>query len=150
MNQPASGLASQHQIPRPELKDRVHEYLQQHCRGKGQAILMVDLYRRVTGDDQDHGNMHSRCRAIRSVIKELRFKDHIPIGIGEPGGYYICTTEAELRESVERNLRRAFQAITDARDYQGHAVVDRICEQYGFHFKQPTNQEEEKDNATTN
>ena len=122
-------------IPRSELVERTFEVLQQH-KGQENVISMSDLFLTVTGDslNPEGGRTkagHEQTRIIRSIVHGLRFDDRVPICMGIGGGYYIATTEAEMKEYLERffaGARRKFQLG----NRMSGIPIENLAQQYVF------------------
>ena len=87
-------------------EQQVYNYLMEHCQGKANLIKNKDLMKLF--------NIHSD-KSMRKVIQNIRespkFMEIVGSVSGKTGGNYICTTEAEVKETIENIKHRANQML---------------------------------------
>lgn len=88
------------------MEELIYDYLKQNCRGKDNLIKNREL--------RELFDIHSD-RGLREIIQNIReskkYKDIIGSLSGKTGGFYICTTEDEIEETINNIKHRANQML---------------------------------------
>lgn len=97
-------MASRH-VPhdRAAIKAAIRQILRKDANCAERAITMERLYVRSTGDYILPGKKYNQTRIVRSIIRELRMDDQVPV-ISNECGYYLAESEAELEPYLRAKL----------------------------------------------
>lgn len=111
---------------------RLLNILQQHT-GKSNAISMLDLYERYTGNyverDQDGRpmqNVATLSRHMRNLIDELIEVHAIRVMSSSHGGYWIVTDELELAEVYRQFMSRGISSLRKAARLKNISLAEAL------------------------
>lgn len=88
------------------MEDEIYNYLLENCIGKQHLIKNVRL-RKLFNINSD--------KSLRQIIQNIRenkkYKRIVGSVSGKSGGYYICSTPAEITETINNIKHRANQML---------------------------------------
>ncbi|MFW2440915.1 MAG: hypothetical protein ACN4GR_16285 [Arenicellales bacterium] len=100
-------------LERSEIKEAVMLTLQRH-QGKANTITMIELTAAVMDFFIIPNEKYNQSRAVRSVIRQLRFEG-VPIGHCN-SGYFLAKDQKELDETADLIQRRAVSSLQLVRE----------------------------------
>lgn len=107
------------------LQDVVYEIVRKH-RGEENAIKVKAMERESGLPPSSEYNRQSK---IRSVVRSLIMEHNVPIGSGNPEGYYMVRTMKEMKKACQHLLKPAIAKIRRAKKLSGlasHVIVQQL------------------------
>lgn len=103
-----------------DIEEQVYNFIIEHCVGKENMIknsILRKYFPQIKSD-----------KAMRKVIQNIRIDPGFPIFIGSlsgnRGGYYACTNQQEMNETIDNLMKRAYQIYLDCEAFRTKEVIE--------------------------